>query len=265
MDSTAIAEAAELLVATRLELVPFAGFPDNCKPHSEAEGYAIQGALRDRLSVKLGPVAGYKIGCTTPVMQAYMKIDHPCAGRIYESTILHGDAVMPHGKWRRVGVECEIAVRLGKPLEPSCAPFSREAVADAVESCMAAIEIVDDRYVDYEALDAATLIADDFFNTGCVLGEPVTDWRSLDLAAVRGSTEINGVEAGAGTGADVLGHPLEALALLANEAARRGETIEAGAIVLTGSIVQTKWLEPGDHAVCRLEGLGTVSLKTQET
>ncbi|MEN8196358.1 MAG: fumarylacetoacetate hydrolase family protein, partial [Pseudomonadota bacterium] len=128
---------------------------------------------------------------------------------------------------------------------------------------MAAIEIVDDRYEDYGKLDAAALIADDFFNSGCVLGEPRDGWRSLDLAAVRGIMEINGEEAGTGTGATVLGHPLEALALLANEAARRGETIEAGAIVLTGSIVQTKWLEPGDHAVCRLEGLGTVSLKTE--
>lgn len=263
MDSIAIAEAADLLVATRLELEPFKGFPSHCTPHNEDDGYAIQGALHNRLTGRLGPIVGYKIGCTTKVMQDYMKIDHPCSGGIFESTVYLGDAVAPHGRWRRVGVECEIAVRLSNALQPADAPFDRESVAHAVESCMAAIEIVDDRYVDFGKLDAATLIADDFFNAGCVLGEPRKDWRSLDLAAVRGTTEVSGEETGAGTGTDVLGHPLEALALLANEAALRGEIIEAGAIVLTGSIVQTKWLEPGDHAVCRLEGLGTVSLKTE--
>lgn len=263
MDSAAIAEAADLLVATRLELVPFAGFPPHCAPKNEDEGYAVQKALHNRLTGRLGRIAGYKIGCTTKVMQDYLAIDHPCSGGIFESTIYRNDAVAPHDKWRRVGVECEIAVRLSAALEPAGAPFNRDSVSDAVESCMAAIEIVDDRYVDYGKLDVATLITDDFFNTGCILGEPRTDWRSLDLAALRGTTEIKGVEAGAGTGADVLGHPLEALALLANETTKRGETIETGAIVLTGSIVQTTWLEPGDHAVCRLDGLGAVSLKTQ--
>jgi 2-oxo-3-hexenedioate decarboxylase/2-keto-4-pentenoate hydratase len=262
MDSVAIAEAADLLVATRLELGPFGGFPAHCAPQSEAEGYAVQKALHDRLTGRLGRIEGYKIGCTTKVMQDYLGIDHPCSGGIFESTIYRNDAIVPHDKWRRVGVECEIAVRLSAALEPAGAPYDRESVADAVESCMAAIEIVDDRYLDYTKLDVATLIADDFFNTGCIVGEAREDWRDLDLAALRGTTEINGVEAGAGSGADVLGHPLEALALLANESAKRGETIEAGSIVLTGSIVQTKWLEPGDHAVCRLEGLGAVSLKT---
>lgn len=263
MDSSAIAEAADLLVATRLELAPFPGFPSHCAPQGEDEGYAIQNALHARLAGRLGRIAGYKIGCTTKVMQDYLNIDHPCSGGIFESTIYRGDTTVPHRKWRRVGVECEIAVRLAAALEPVDAPYDGNSVADAVESCMAAIEIVDDRYVDYGKLDVATLIADDFFNTGCILCEPRGNWRNLDLAALQGTTKINGVEVGTGAGADVLGHPLEALALLANESAKRGETIAAGSIILTGSIVQTKWLEPGDHAVCRLEGLGAVSLKTE--
>ena len=81
---------------------------------------------------------------------------------------------------------------------------------------MAAIEVVDDRYEDYRALDPLTLVADDFFNAGCVLGEPVEDWRGLDLPAARGRMTINGAEVGSGRGGDVLGHPLAALAWLAN-------------------------------------------------
>ena len=121
---------------------------------------------------------------------------------------------------------------------------------------MAAIEVVDDRYVDYRALDALTLAADDFFQAGCVLGEPVEGWRSLDLAAVRGRMLINGREVGSGRGGDVLGHPFAALAWLANLCAALDRPLPAGSFVLLGSVVETKWLAAGDRVEIALEGLG---------
>ena len=80
-----------------------------------------------------------------------------------------------HGRLRRadflhVGVECEIAVRLARDLPAAEAPYDQTSVAGALGACMAAIEVVDDRYQDYKSLDAPTLIADDFFNAACVLG-----------------------------------------------------------------------------------------------
>ena len=55
-------------------------------------------------------------------------------------------------------------------LPPAAAPYDRGAVAAAVGACMTSIEVVDDRYVDFRALDVFTLIADDFFHAGCVVG-----------------------------------------------------------------------------------------------
>ena len=121
---------------------------------------------------------------------------------------------------------------------------------------MPAIEIVDDRWVDYGAVDTPTLIADNFFHAGCVLGPAVERWQDLDLAAVEGVTLIDGAEMGRGHGADVMGHPFEALAWLANALAARGTGIPAGAVVLTGSVVATRWLEPGARVVVELSGLG---------
>ena len=46
----------------------------------------------------------------------------------------------------------------------------------------------------------------------------------------------------------------EGLSRIARESARAGE------IVLTGSIVATKWLQPGDHIVTEVGGLGSASL-----
>ena len=140
-------------------------------------------------------------------------------------------------------------MRLGRPLPAAEAPFDRADVAAAVESCMAAIEIVDDRYDDFRALDAASLVADDFFSAGAVLGAPVSvpisGWSGLDLAALRGTMTINDAEVGSGTGADVMGHPFEALAWLANHAAATGRPLAEGDVVLTGSIVETNWVETG--------------------
>ena len=126
---------------------------------------------------------------------------------------------------------------------------------------MPAIEIVDDRYVDWRSIGAPTLVADDFFAAGCVLGAPVARSAAPDLLGVAGRAVINGREAGRGTGADVLGHPHNALAWLANHLATAGKTLRAGQIVLTGSLVQTVWLNAGDKVLIELEGLGTVSVE----
>ena len=155
-----------------------------------------------------------------------------------------------------MGVECEIAVRLHRDLPADEAPYDRRMVTDAVATCMAAIEIVDDRYVDYTALNAPTLIADDFFGAGCVLGTPHSDWQALDLAAIAAAMRVNGHEIGSGTGAQVMGHPFEALAWLANTLARRGRALRKDQIVLTGSIVETQWVARGDHVLVEIDGLG---------
>ena len=126
---------------------------------------------------------------------------------------------------------------------------------------MAAIEVVDDRYRDYRSLDTPTLIADDFFNAGCVLGDPVESWRELDLARVGGRMTVNGDEVGTGRGGDILGHPLAALAWLANARAARGQGLAAGDFVLLGSVVQTRWVDAGDRVEVEVEGLGRASCR----
>ena len=251
--------AAALLRDQRLGRTPIDPLPMDCRPRDEPDGYAVQDALHELLAgAGLGPVAGHKIGCTTPVMQAYLGIKNPCAGGVHASTVHDGHARVRHRDYVRVGVECEIAVRLGAALDPAGAPFDRVRVAASVEAVLAAMEIVDDRYRDYRTLDVPTLIADDFFNAGCVLGSPVTRWRDLDLPALTGVTRLNGREVGYGEGRAVMGHPFEALAWLANLRARLGLGLRAGEFVLLGSVVETRWVEPGDEVAVAIKGLGEV-------
>ena len=254
-----VATAADLLAAHRLGRRAFDGFPADLRPADEDQGYEIQYALHERLTAAgRGALAGYKIGCTTPVMQAYLGIHNPCSGGIFAPTVqAHETAVqLPGGL--RTGVECELAVRLGRDLPAASAPFSMNDVRTAVAGVMAAIEIVEDRYRDYEALAAATLVADDFFGAGCVLGEERSDGPALDLSQVSARMLIDGREVGRGRGSDILGDPLSALLWLANDGAHRGRALAAGQIVLLGSLVQTNWIEAGQVVTVKNDTFGVV-------
>lgn len=255
-------QAADLLSVGRLELKRMGGLPDPLRPGSEAEAYAIQELLHSRYRrAGLGPRVGYKIGCTTAVMQKYLGIDNPCAGGVFGSTVRRESGVFEHGRFLHVGVECELAVSLGCDLKSEGLLHDRETVVPAVESVMAAIEVVDDRWVDYSSIDTATLIADDFFGSACVLGEPVTEWSSIDLQGIGGSMYVNGEQLGSGRGADILGHPLEALAWLANSLEARGSYLRAGEFVLLGSLVQTRWMQRNDLVQVDIDGLGKVKAR----
>jgi 2-keto-4-pentenoate hydratase len=258
--SRGIAQAAALLAAARLERRRLGRLPEPCRPADEASAYSVQDALHGRLTAAgWGSLAGHKIGCTTPVMQRFLGIPNPCAGGVFAPTVQHERGTFRHADFLHVGVECEVAVRLAHELPAERAPYDRHAAGAAVAACMAAIEVVDDRYEDYRSLDAPTLIADDFFNAGCVLGAPVERWRELDLTALRGRMTINGVVVGTGRGGDILGHPLEALAWLANALAVHGRHLRAGEFVLLGSVVETRWVEAGDRVEIEIERLGSAS------
>lgn len=205
-------------------------------------------------------IAGWKIALTTPVMQALVGIDHPCPGAIFADTVHHSPAKLAAEDYVRIAVESEIAVRMGQDAPPASAPYDRESIAALVSACMPAIELVDDRNWDYDRADARDLVADNSFNFGCVLGTPVEDWQGLDLASLAGRMRINGEVVGEGHGRDVLGHPFEALAWLANHLHTRDRQLNAGDIVLMGSVVATKWPVAGDEIETEIEGLGRASV-----
>lgn len=256
MDRPAIERAATLIRRARLARVPLGPLPADCRPATERDAYAVQDALNRQLTDGgAGPLAGHKIGCTTAVMQAYLGIPNPCSGEVFGRTVHRRSGTFHLGNHQRLGVECEIAVELANDIDGSRG-FGREAMRDAVAAVVASIEVVEDRYRDYATIGTPTLIADDFFNAGGVLGEPVREWQRLDLAQIAGRMLVNGREVGAGVGADILGHPLEALAWLAGNVWERGRSLRAGEFVTLGSVVATHWVAAGDVVRIELEGLG---------
>ncbi len=255
-----IARAARHLFEEHRAGARLDGLPDGLWPADTDAGYAVQDALlADYAAIGEGEIAGWKVALTTPVMQALVGVDQPCEGAILKQRCHASPVRLAAADFVNIGVESEIAVRLNADLDAG--GYDRTSIADAVAACMAAIEIVDDRGIDYMKIDAPLLIADNSFNFGCVLGPEVADWRGLDLAALTGQMVINDEVAGEGVGGDVMGHPFEALAWLANNLVRRGHPLRAGQVVMTGSIVSTKWLKAGDWIESRIPGLGTARLE----
>src|SRR4029078_4018533 len=106
-----ILAAAQTIASARRNRTPLASLPPELAPDDEAEGYRVQRAVHDLLLPKTGSLVGYKIGCTSAVMQQYLDIPHPCAGGVFEKGVHESGAKLRFGDYVRVGVECAMEDR----------------------------------------------------------------------------------------------------------------------------------------------------------
>lgn len=257
MTGDPIDAAARVLLDRRVRQLRFGGFEPGLRPADEATAYTIQRRLHDLLDdAALGATAGHKIGCTTPVMQEYLGIANPCSGLVLAPNVHTGTGDFREAPLIRPGVECEIAVHLRHDLDGDPSTLSDDRIVASVDRVVAAIEVVDDRYVDYGALDTPTLIADDFFQAGCVLGVESRPWDDTAVARIDGVMFIDGEAVGRGRSDAILGHPLNAIRWLAHSRAQRDDPLRAGQFVLLGSLVATRWVDPGSVVTVDLGPLG---------
>jgi 2-keto-4-pentenoate hydratase len=251
--------AAEWLAARRRAGKAVGDWPAELKPATEAAGYRVQARVMGLLQPLWGAPAGWKIGVTTKAMQDYLGIAAPIAGRMPALYRRAPGAHVRHAAYCRIGVETEIALVLKAPLE---GPVTADEAARALGAIHPAIELVDDRYGgDYAGVGVPAIVADFAFHAGFVLGEPVAGWEKIDLGAVRGRTRANGKIMGEGFGRDVMGHPLNSLAWLANRLAEMGQRLEPGEVVMTGSLPLPYWAKDGDRIQSEIERLGKVTLE----
>ena len=231
--------------------------PTNLAPATLSDGIAAHLALA-RL-IQADPPGGFKIGAIARRMQENLGIHAPIAGFMRAQDIHPSCATLRFADFHHVGVECELAVRLGRDLPPG--PCDQATATAAVEALFPAIEIVENRYgQDLAAVGVPTLIADQMFHAAAVVGTDAI-WQQTDLATVRGELLLDGVVIDAGVGGDLLGHPMRALAWLAQspEVASFGG-LGRGQIVMLGSVTPPLWLSSTCHITVRFEGLGEVDL-----
>jgi 2-oxo-3-hexenedioate decarboxylase/2-keto-4-pentenoate hydratase len=250
------ADAARFVDEAHQTRAAYVNLPEALAPRTLDEAYAAQEALSGLWEKRLGPVAGRKIATTTRIMQELMGIDHPCGGMIFASRIHSSPATIRKSDYVNVRIECELAVRLGRDLPKEPKPYTRDSVRGAIGQVMAAFELIEDRHADYKTSKALSLIADNAWNCGIVIGPAIEPPAGLDLNGITGTLNRNGKPDGSGKTDD----PLGALAWLANLAADRQRPMTAGMVIITGSVITTVDIAPGERLDFELNGIGSTSM-----
>jgi 2-keto-4-pentenoate hydratase len=239
-------EAARLLCAARAG-APVHELPPRCRPQSDADAYEIQDAVIRRLGE---PVGGWKVGAASAASA-------PFCAPIWRRMIRPSPAAYDPGELRLIGIEAEIAFRLGRDLPARATVYDRTEVT-AGAALHPVIEVVDSRYADFRSLDRLSILADNFSNGGLVYGAAVPDWENVDI----GQTAITVTEDGepfADSAAGAARDPIAALVDFANLRKGRGGT-KAGTFVTTGSWTGMVFTKLGTRIVADFGPLGRVEV-----
>jgi 2-keto-4-pentenoate hydratase len=258
MQETAARLAAEMLLAGHKANRQFGPFDRAQGPATIVDAYDIQQQFVRLLRAEHGDPIGYKVGLTSEPMQKFCGIDHPIAGVVLAKREHRSGATIRRAEFGRLGLEFEIAVRIKSDVPANATPMTAESIAPYIGGVCAAIELVDDRGADYTGLDVLALLADNSWNGGVVLSELVTSWPNLE--SVPGKATQDGAAIGEGHGRDILGHPFNSVAWLAAHLAVRGESLAAGQIVMTGSVMKTIFPTADATYGFSLDQIGDVSV-----
>lgn len=212
-------EAAALLRAARAEGRPIAALPEPLRPADQAAAYAIQHAAAEGVAI-----GGWKVGLAG-VGQGYLCAPMPATG------IAASPARLPAGRLR--GVEAEVAFRLGRDLPPRATPYGRAEISAALATAHPAIEVLESAYLDPDAVDRLSNLADSIIHGGFVFGPGLADWHALDFPAITVTQTIAGAPLSR-TG-NPAGDMIRLVEWLANEGSRWAGGLRAGQFVTCGS------------------------------
>jgi 2-keto-4-pentenoate hydratase len=226
------------------------------RPKTLDDAYRLQAAIHQRLIASGDTRVGWKVGSTSAAGQRGFGLSEPVYAGLFASGRSASLAKALAQPMIQPSLECEIAVVLRQDLQGT---ESDAVIKDAVAKCCIACEIIDNRYADPKALGVPTLIADDFFQVGFVVGADNTQWQAQDLTVADGFIEIAG-QRRTGSARDVLS-AFDSLRWLAQALARNGHTLRAGELVLTGTLVPpTPIALPASQVAMGITGFETLAL-----
>jgi 2-keto-4-pentenoate hydratase len=248
-------ELAALLAAARRDGRQMADLPPRLVPADADEAYAVQ----DRVAALLGwPPLGWKIAGTNDAMRARLRMPEPILGRSFARFLHPSPARLRHAELLDPVVEAEILFRLGANLPPRGAAWAREEVARAVAAAHAGIEVAECRFPSAALPHHTAILADGSGNGRYVLGAEIP--AGTDLAALPVAVLVDGRERRTGSGAEVMGDPLLALAWLANRRNALGDGLRAGEWVSSGTCTGMLAPRPGDRVEARFGDLPPVEV-----
>jgi 2-keto-4-pentenoate hydratase len=213
--------------------------------------------IADRVANGWGEIVGWKIGMTTAAMQARTGVTEPCAGAVLAKGKRASGDVLAKDELMHLGLEGEIAVLIGEDFPEAEAVDPATAWA-RIESVAAGMEITDDRNADWSVLEAASLVADNIWNIGMVIGAPTPAAELNGLTGRKGVLSVDGAVYELGLSDDVGCDPMQLVAWLGGHLARCGQPLRPGQWIMTGSFVSTTFPAAGAHYRFAVDGLAPV-------
>jgi len=266
--SEAVAAAVDRLARAQASRVPCAPVRDLIGTDDLPAAYAVQqGLVQGRLSSGT-TVVGRKIGATSKAVQDQLGVDQPDFGYLLsDMDVSHGAA--PAGRpismrtLLQPRVEAEVAFRLGRDLDVPEEEITPAFVRAAVAVALPALEIVDSRIAGWD-IGFTDTVADNASSGLFVIGTDAKPLSEVEPVEVEMSLRINGEVRSSGNGAACLGDPLEALRWLAVQAARFGDPLRAGHLVLSGALGPFVPFEPGDRVEASISGFAPLVVEFEE-
>jgi len=204
-------------------------------------------------------IIGKKIGVTSLAVQEMLGVFQPDFGYLTDAMMYPNGGPMPISEQLiQPRAEGEIAFKLKKALHGP--GVTNDDVLDATEYVMACFEVVDSRVHDWNVKIQDT-VAD---NASCglfVLGDEHADPAALDFPNLKMRVYKNGQPLSEGMGSAALDSPLNCVSWLANTLSKFGITLNAGDVVLSGSLVPLEPVVAGDEMRLEVEGIGTASVR----
>jgi 2-oxo-3-hexenedioate decarboxylase len=222
------------------------------------DGYAVQDEVTRRRISRGEKVVGAKLGLTSRAKQVQMSVFEPLYGRLFSGGVHLSNEPVKVDSLIHPRVEPEIVFIMDKRLSgPGVTPGD---VLDAVRFVACGLEVIDSRYDNF-SFTAADVVADNTSEAKVVYGPVFRSPEGLDLSLTGLLLETDGDIVATATGAATMGHPAEAVALLANFLGQRGEAIEPGWAIFTGGLTAAVPLKPGSYVSASFGHLGTVTVR----
>lgn len=222
------------------------------------DAYAVQAAWLEKKLAAGGRLVGRKIGLTNRAMQQQLGVGEPDFGFLLESMLVPSGATLSRNELLQPRVEPEIAFWL--EMDVRGPGVTKEQVLAATRGVSAALEIVDSRIANWR-IKLADTISDNGSSARAVMRDQVIPVDDISLSGEAVRLFRNGQEVGSGTGADVLGHPAEAVAWLANRLADFNAVLSAGQVVLPGAMCASVFAETGETFRAEFSRLGSVEVR----
>ena len=224
-------------------------------PQNESEAYAVQFSV-DKLSEC--SIVGYKIGATVNETMALMGITEPFFGPLFNTFSKTNGATVEVFTDHAPKVETEFVVALSQDLDLQ-STVSEAEVRAATDWISGGFEFIGSRFANTPAKKGYCAIADSGSNVDFVVGEPCTDWESLDLSSLPASLTINGQAIASGhSGMSIAGSPFGMVAWLANHPQMKNRGLGKGDMISCGTCTGMAPVKPGDTLLADFGVLGTL-------